>query len=234
VRFRYPEREFDADDEEFSCPVCEGFCNCTHCCRKRGEAYVYVGMRTCDKFTPAPQRPRVKLGAKTNLPPPPSSSLLSRTTIKTTTMPEGATNARGSLYSVTGEKIGTFFFDPSAAEKDNSSNVFAPSDISMVANLDLRVDGREQFEPNPAEVVLEKGSSIVEHNSSRKCKRKMIDRGLGGDNSAHVPAAGDGEFKKRNRITMVEEEDYSDIEYVGTWPGPGRPQAGKRKVKTSA
>jgi hypothetical protein len=30
---RYPECEFDANDEEYSCPACEGFCNCTACFR---------------------------------------------------------------------------------------------------------------------------------------------------------------------------------------------------------
>ena len=98
--FRYPECKFDADDDEYSCLACEGFCNCTVCCRKRGEAY--VGTRRCDKYTPPPpiQRPaRVKLGAKTNLPPPPTSSS-SKPKIKTTTIPEGATNAWGSLYNI--------------------------------------------------------------------------------------------------------------------------------------
>ena len=93
--FRYPECEFDADDDEYSCPACEGFCNCTVCCCKRGEAY--VGARRCDKYTPPPQHPaRVKLGAKTNLPPPSSS----RAKIKTTTIPKRATNAWGSLYNI--------------------------------------------------------------------------------------------------------------------------------------
>ena len=97
--FRYPECEFDADDDEYSCPGCEGFCKCTLYCRKRGEAY--VGTRRCDKYYPPPpiQRPaRVKLGAKTNLPPPTSSS--SRAKIKTTTIPKRASNAWGSLYNI--------------------------------------------------------------------------------------------------------------------------------------
>ena len=99
VCVRYPECEFDTDDDEYSCPACEGFCNCTVCCLKRGEAH--VGTRRCDKHYPPPptQRPaRVKLGAKTNLPPPTSSS--SRAKIKTTTIPKRATNAWGSLYNI--------------------------------------------------------------------------------------------------------------------------------------
>ena len=97
--FRYPECEFDADDDGYSCAACERFCNCTVCCRKRGEAH--VGTRRCDKYTPPPptQRPaRVKLGAKTNLPSPTSSS--SKAKIKTTTIPKRATNAWGSLYNI--------------------------------------------------------------------------------------------------------------------------------------
>ena len=97
--FRYPECEFDADDDEYSrCPACEGFCNCTVCCRKRGEAY--VGTRRCDKYTPPPPQrsARVNLGAKTDLPPPTSSS--STPKIKTTTIPKPAINAWGSLYNI--------------------------------------------------------------------------------------------------------------------------------------
>ena len=134
--FRYPECEFDADDEDYSCPACEGFCNCTACCRKRGEAY--VGVRRCDISTPPPpplpRRPRVNLGAKTNVPPSPTKVGTSTIKVKTTTIPEGATNAWGSLYSVTGEKIGACFFDPSAAEKD-SSMVFAPATTPIMTTM---------------------------------------------------------------------------------------------------
>ena len=142
--FRYPECEFDADDEEYSCPACEGFCNCTVCCRKRGEPY--VGVRTCDKFTPPPQlqprRPRpVKPDAKTNLPPPLS------TTIKTTTIPKGATNTWGSLYSVTGEKIGACFFDPSAEKDDSSAVVFAPATTPLMTTM--AEVAQQQVAPSP-------------------------------------------------------------------------------------
>jgi hypothetical protein len=53
--------------------------------------------------------------------------------IPTTTIPEGVTNAWGSLYSVTGEKIGACFFDPSA-EKD-SSIVFAPATTPIMTTM---------------------------------------------------------------------------------------------------
>ena len=129
--FRYPECEFDANDEEYSCPVCEGFCNCTTCCRKRGEPY--VGVRTCDPVPnspqPRPQRPRVervKLAAKTNLPPP-------TTVIPTTMTPEGVTQAWGSAYSVTGQKVGALLYDPSV-EKDNSV-VFASATTPIMTSI---------------------------------------------------------------------------------------------------
>ncbi|KAK7688359.1 hypothetical protein QCA50_008731 [Cerrena zonata] len=37
---RYPEIEFNAFDEDFICPKCDDFCNCTACCRRRGEEYI--------------------------------------------------------------------------------------------------------------------------------------------------------------------------------------------------
>jgi hypothetical protein len=90
----------------------------------------------------------------------------------------------------------------------SSENVNVAPDIIMASNLDLD-DGGEQFAsgPNPAEVVLEKSSDV----STRKGKRKMIDRG---DDTTPVG----NEECKRNRITTVAEEDSeSDIEYIGSW-----------------
>ncbi|KAF8815921.1 hypothetical protein BYT27DRAFT_7186391 [Phlegmacium glaucopus] len=127
--FRYPEHQFDLNDEEYSCPACEGFCNCTACCRKRGEPY--VGVRTCDVVPDSipllAQRQRntkrVNLGSKTNLPPPAKA-------IPTTTIPKGVTQAWGSLYSVTGEKIGNCFYDPSVTKV-----VFAPATTPIMTTI---------------------------------------------------------------------------------------------------
>ena len=164
--FRYPECEFVIDDEEYSCPACEGFCNCTVCCRKRGEPY--VGVRTCDKSPPpGPKRPRktnverVKLGAKTNLPP------LATTKIPTTTIPEGVTNAWGSLYSVTGEKIGACFFDPSA-EKD-SSVVFAPATTPIMTTM-TEVAQQQVATPAPPPT----SASRIKVKRKRKLKRRIF------------------------------------------------------------
>ena len=112
----------------------------------------------------------------------------------------------------------------------NSSEIVnAAPDINMTSNLDL--DGREQFVPNPAdsEVVLENSPDTVELSTSRKGKRKMIDRGGDTNASAHLPA-GDGGLK-RYRITTVAEED--DIEYIGSWR-PGKTRTKNIIVQTAA
>jgi hypothetical protein len=88
------------------------------------------------------------------------------------------------------------------------------SDISMASNLDL--DGRGRSGLNPAQAVLEKSPDVVEITSpSRKGKRKMIDRE--DDSNAKVPIIVGGSNLKRNHIMMIEEEDHSDIEYIGIW-----------------
>ena len=164
--FRYPECEFDANDEEYSCPACEGFCNCTVCCRKRGEPY--VGVRTCDDSPPPPARPRQQRRprvepvkqqlVKTNVPPP---------LIQTTTIPKGVTNAWGSLYSVTGEKIGACFFDPSA-EKE-SSVVFAPATTPIMTSM---AEVAQQQQQQQQEVVSVPPTSEPPKNQVKKRRKK--------------------------------------------------------------
>ncbi|KAJ3522193.1 hypothetical protein NM688_g8907 [Phlebia brevispora] len=47
VLIRYPDMVFDDTVNDFVCPKCSGFCNCTHCCDKRGEQYVSTrGVKT--------------------------------------------------------------------------------------------------------------------------------------------------------------------------------------------
>ena len=74
----------------------------------------------------------------------------------------------------------------------------------------------------PASSEVEKSPDIVELSTSRKGKRKMMDRD---DSNPHVPVSDAGRVK-RNRIMTVEEED-SDIVYVGSW----RPTSGKTRTK---
>ncbi|KAI0292223.1 hypothetical protein B0F90DRAFT_281454 [Multifurca ochricompacta] len=40
IEKRYPELTFDVLVPAFACPSCRNFCNCSHCSRARGEAYV--------------------------------------------------------------------------------------------------------------------------------------------------------------------------------------------------
>ena len=115
-----------------------------------------------------------------------------------------------------------------STEGGDQLNMTVPNvtpDIIMTSILDI--DGREQLEPNPVEVLLslEKSPDIVELSPIKTGKRKMIDRG--GDDSAGVPA-GDAGFKKKHK-TMVEEDDYSDIEFIGSWS----PRKTNKKVKTT-
>ncbi|KAH9069493.1 hypothetical protein EDB83DRAFT_2372584, partial [Lactarius deliciosus] len=37
---RYPQLSFDRSAEDFECPTCCNYCNCSLCSRKRGEAYI--------------------------------------------------------------------------------------------------------------------------------------------------------------------------------------------------
>ncbi|KAH9055280.1 hypothetical protein EDB87DRAFT_1338580 [Lactarius vividus] len=40
IEKRYPQLTFDRIVEDFECPACRNFCNCSLCSRKRGEAYI--------------------------------------------------------------------------------------------------------------------------------------------------------------------------------------------------
>ncbi|KAH9920507.1 uncharacterized protein BXZ73DRAFT_35313, partial [Epithele typhae] len=40
VEVRYPELEFNPFATDFTCPRCTDTCNCTKCCKQRGEPYV--------------------------------------------------------------------------------------------------------------------------------------------------------------------------------------------------
>ena len=110
-----------------------------------------------------------------------------------------------------------FVTAPTTTGTSNEMIVNAGPDISM----DLDLDGKE----GPAEVVIKKNSDIAELSTSRKGKRKMVDRG--DDANAHV-LVGDGRVK-RNRI-MTAEEDDSDIVYIGSWT----PASDKTRTKNIA
>ena len=209
--FRYPECEFDADDEEYSCPACEGFCNCTVCCRKRGEAY--VGVKRCDKSTPPPPPPprrrRVKPGANTN-PPPPLSTTVKTTSIKTTTIPEGATNAWGSLYSVTGEKIGACFFDPSV-EKDNSI-VFAPATTPIMTTM-AEVAQQQVVETTTASAAEAAAASTSEEPPTTTTKILVKKRKRKTKGRIFIGVVQDCWGYKKPRIKLLKAEPYFKRSY---------------------
>ncbi|KAH9041049.1 hypothetical protein EDB85DRAFT_1923858, partial [Lactarius pseudohatsudake] len=39
-QIRYPHLMFDRTAEDFECPACRNYCNCSLCSQKRGETYV--------------------------------------------------------------------------------------------------------------------------------------------------------------------------------------------------
>jgi hypothetical protein len=128
-----------------------------------------------------------KLDAKkTNLPP------LTKT-IQTITIPVGATNAWGSLYSVTGEKIGACFFDPSA-EKDRSI-VFAPATTPIMTTM--AEVAQQQVAPPPTTTSEPK----------TKVKRKKHKRRI------FIGVVQDCWGYTKPRIKQLEAEPYSKRSY---------------------
>ncbi|KDR73227.1 hypothetical protein GALMADRAFT_725227 [Galerina marginata CBS 339.88] len=114
---RYPDEEFDVTPREFTCPACQGYCNCTICCSKRGETY--VSSSRPDGHSGPPPGKRVTLGGKTNLPPLTLAE----------TIPESG-KYWSTIYSLTGERIGTTYI-PSHFDGDPSV-VFAPTAPAQV------------------------------------------------------------------------------------------------------
>jgi len=181
--YRYPECEFDTDEEEYSCPACEGFCNCTACCRKRGEPY--VGTRTCDKSPP----PRARIMNVERVKPVPKMNLRPSTKmIPTTKVPEGVTNTWGSLYSVTGEKIGACSFDPSAEKV-----VFAPATSPIITTMAELV---ATASPSPGE------QTTIRVKRKRKHKRRIF-----------IGVVQDCWGYTKPRIKQLEAEPYSKRSY---------------------
>ena len=106
---RYPPGRFDyAQKQNNNCPYCQGCCNCTACCSKRGEKYVSsgrgrgLGLKSIAKPSPALRRERVSLGGKTNLPPP-------------SQLPSEPVKYWGAVYSLAGKKITSTFAPPTQA-----------------------------------------------------------------------------------------------------------------------
>ena len=103
-RRRYPNEEFDAALKHFACPACLNYCNCTVCCKKRGEKYV-------SSFRGPPGK-RFAHGDKTSLQSIPVAISPPPIPVLTGPIPETATYW-GSIYSLTtGEKLTSTFVTP--------------------------------------------------------------------------------------------------------------------------
>lgn len=88
---------FDSTSKTFVCFKCHGTCNCTTCARKRGE--VYVGVRSKPRLAPS-------LSSLRTTSPPPRPM---RKAIVHAPPPDNPTKHWGTIYGLSGEKIGTAF-----------------------------------------------------------------------------------------------------------------------------
>lgn len=129
---RYPEITFDALSKTWVCPWCQGNCNCTVCCTKRGEEYISTRFEKIDEealrqvtsgkatrpklyTSPEPLRHSKKV-KKPNLSAKPSADPLT----KTASLLEQDGSVRGqywaAVFSVEGERIGKGFIGESTSE----------------------------------------------------------------------------------------------------------------------
>ncbi|CAA7263642.1 unnamed protein product [Cyclocybe aegerita] len=137
---RYPDQTFDTSKATRSCPYCEGYCNCTVCCKKRGAVYVSSRKVSKNPFSgeviPVNQPiQRTTLGGKTNLPPPVT---FHQPPPQPPPQPANAVYW-GTVYDLSGKRIGRSYFDPKAAashvhvEKPVDPTPFAPRKPAMTA-----------------------------------------------------------------------------------------------------
>jgi hypothetical protein len=115
--------------------------------------------------------------------------------IPTTTIPKGVTNAWGSLYSVTGEKIGSCFFDPSADKE--SSVVFAPATTPIMTSM-AEVAQQQQEE----EVLLTSEPPPKVKRRRKKHKRRIF-----------IGVVQESWGYTKPRIKQLEAEPYSKRSY---------------------
>lgn len=105
---RYPDLKFNPATENFICPKCSGYCNCTACCNRRGEEYISSRGNGPSPFLLLSQSRNT-----TALPPSLSSSPpLKSHSISTQRKPSTPALAVppgmfwGTVYGVNGERIG--------------------------------------------------------------------------------------------------------------------------------
>lgn len=115
---------------------------------------------------------------------------------------EDTFHAAGRLGVIRSEGMSTASFH-SLSEHDSAHETNSHTEIPLVCEP-------QSTEGGDRTLTIKKRFDRVDVSSSRKGKRKMIDRV--GDSIA----AGNGGFKRNCTIVPVEEED-SDIEYIGSW-----------------
>ncbi|CCL99942.1 uncharacterized protein FIBRA_01967 [Fibroporia radiculosa] len=136
---RYPEIQFDAYARVFECPRCLNTCNCTVCCRKRGETYIPAprGRIKFDtlEFTPNIHPHGKGKGKERSGPPSPSPSP-SYAPRSPALLPANYDKELcegmywGAVYTVTGERIGGGFVS------NNNSGIVVKDPLIPIAPED--------------------------------------------------------------------------------------------------
>ncbi|KAH7890317.1 hypothetical protein F5I97DRAFT_1971899 [Phlebopus sp. FC_14] len=114
---RYPDITFDQFTAGFMCPMCTNTCNCSTCCKKRGEEFIsmrdvdFVGSRIRSRVVFVPDEPKST-----------HESRLGRNTNETLQMQESKTTFWAHVYGMEGERVGSAFIGPEhAASLSNSA-----------------------------------------------------------------------------------------------------------------
>ncbi|KAI9436837.1 hypothetical protein H4582DRAFT_362379 [Lactarius indigo] len=152
LEHRYPQLTFDRTAGDFECPVCRNYCNCSHCSRKRGEAYVPErdgGWRSwlarqggSHRAAPTPASKSSKSKAPVSVPPPPAIQRPAKATTTTTDAQVfDASWSATTVFTVSGEPLGSAFLhgnkarivpvsQPTASPAPTAATPAAPATIS--------------------------------------------------------------------------------------------------------
>ncbi|KAH9012643.1 hypothetical protein EDB84DRAFT_931517 [Lactarius hengduanensis] len=127
IENRYPQLTFDRSAEDFECPACCNYCNCSLCSRKRGEAYIPErngGWRSwiarqggSHRAAPTP----TKKSKSNNLGMAPAATKTTKKPVIMTTTPtpdaevfDGSWSAT-AVFTVSGEPLGSAFLQGNKA-----------------------------------------------------------------------------------------------------------------------
>ncbi|KAI9436041.1 hypothetical protein H4582DRAFT_496407 [Lactarius indigo] len=153
IEKRYPQLTFDRTAGDFECPVCRNYCNCSHCSRKRGEAYVperdggWRSWLACQggshRAAPTPASKSSKSKEPVSVPPPPPAKQRPAKTTTTTTDAQvfDASWSATAVFTVSGEPLGSAFLhgnkarivpvsQPTASPPPAATTLAAPATIS--------------------------------------------------------------------------------------------------------